>query len=204
MGNRIIALCGHKHSGKSTLAQDLSKHVGDCIDKGDKGSLPGGVTAVKVVSFGDALRAAVRQVFRLSDEEITDLKDEPISRLGGASGRDCLVNLGEGVKSIYPNVWLDHLASKIFQHNVGSGYTRGQCLYIIDDLRRQNEYDWIKAKGHRSLVLRCARRGQHVPTVKEKDYELEHAHKKWESDLVVCCNDRNGEDQLNGILAMLP
>lgn len=119
---RVIALAGPKGSGKNTVADMIADMIAAS-------------TCYRQIAFADPLRAAAKAL-GVPWAELTDGKDRPSSVLGGATGRDLLVALGEAVRRVTPNFWADALARRL---------ARGFGVIIVTDVRRANELDALEA-----------------------------------------------------------
>lgn len=105
-----IALVGGMRSGKSTIAL-----------------LMAGVEGA-VLSFGDALKYYVRQVFPYMQD--------------GNKPRSLYQTFGQSMREIDEDVWVRHVANQIRLYE-----RYGTPTIIIDDLRQPNEYEWAKRNG---------------------------------------------------------
>lgn len=127
-------------SGKSLFASQLKEAL---EDRGLK---------VACISFADPLRALGRrclEAFGYVDHQTTYLLTEWKDRLytstpstNGAtfSGRDILVALGDGGRDILgEHIWVDAFKREAFKAEQS-----GADVILVDDMRRENEYEHIK------------------------------------------------------------
>jgi hypothetical protein len=139
----LIGLMGNRGIGKTTTA----KAVCDRYE------------GFRRMSFADAVRAAGNEYFaneRIKDPVISrwlhsvgeqpfahGTKDTPIPGLG-ITPRDILIEIGEGRRQDDPNVWVDKIVDQIVDF---TGHV------IIDDVRFENEVDFIHSAGGLVVVL---------------------------------------------------
>ncbi len=136
---KIIALTGCKMVGKSTVAQAIA-------DESDK--------AVHIISFADPMRAMLQAMgVRPENLNMQSLKEEKISGLG-KSARYLMQTLGTewGRGMIANDIWLWAM-----QHQIELEKEAGAEIVVIDDLRFENEADWITSVG--GYVVRLKRDG---------------------------------------------
>ena len=119
---RIIGIAGKKRSGKDTAA--------DIIDEYSNNK-------VKTFAFATILKEVVQKVFIISDEQMIDLKEVKIERLG-YSPRQLLQNSGDHFRKVNPNVFTDYM-----EHNISS-HTESDITIIITDVRFDDECMFIK------------------------------------------------------------
>jgi len=96
------------------------------------------------LSFAADLRVACASILMNSgcpmDRAVTILsadKDKPCRQLGGKTGRDMLIEIGQAMRLISPTWWIDSALSK----------TKPGGKYVIDDLRFPNEFDGLRARN---------------------------------------------------------
>lgn len=123
----VIGLCGAIGAGKSTVARML--------ETAKAGSY-------RRVSLADALKASVLRTLATLGVARKHLygtqaeKAEPIPGMGGASGREILVQVGtHGYRAAFADVWVKLLLGRRLP---GS-------RYVIDDVRFANEINAIRA-----------------------------------------------------------
>lgn len=115
----IIGIAGKKRSGKDTAA--------DIIDEYSNNK-------VKTFAFATILKEVVQKVFLISDEQMIDLKEVKIERLG-YSPRQLLQQFGDHFREINPNVFIDYM-----DHIISSQVE----TVIITDVRFDDECRFIK------------------------------------------------------------
>ena len=112
-----IALVGGLRSGKTTVANYLSKNYG-----------------IKRVSFADKLKYEAERMFG----SITSLFDATAPK-----PRELYVRYGQAMRSIYPDVFIAHARNAI-NYELSDVVRPG---VVIDDLRQPNEYEWLVDNG---------------------------------------------------------
>ena len=118
---RIIGFAGKKRSGKDTAA--------DIIDQYSNNK-------VKTFAFATILKEVVQKVFLISDEQMINLKEVKIERLG-YSPRQLLQNFGDHFRKVNPNVFTDYM------DHIISSYIESDTI-IITDVRFDDECMFIK------------------------------------------------------------
>lgn len=124
---KIIALYSNRpQMGKSTAQNYLTTH------------------GYERISFAADLRVACATILMNAgcpqDEAINILaanKNDPCRQLGGATGRDMLIAVGQAMRQVSQTWWIDSALSRC----------KPGGKYVIDDLRFPNEYDGLKARG---------------------------------------------------------
>lgn len=121
----VVAFVGQQGSGKSTLADAL---VTNCN--------------YTRVSFADALREDVAELYGLTLEEMRTSKGVAMEKLGGATPRQILQRYGAFRRAEDSEHWVKRMDAKL----------QGPNLYVIDDLRYHNEEAMLRA--HDTLIVR--------------------------------------------------
>jgi hypothetical protein len=128
--NIIIGITGRKRSGKDTIANYLVKKYG----------------FVKL-AFADSLKESCKIIFGFSDDQVYGDEKDVIDSYWGHSPREILQNVGtelfrkrlpELCPNTSPEIWIKSVDRKI-QQLKKSGHT----LFVISDIRFQNELDYV-------------------------------------------------------------
>jgi len=125
MMRKIIALCGHKGSGKDTVA--------DVFDV---------LQANRRLAFADPLRTIATTVFGLTPAQMLDrdLKEVPLDTYPHQSPREILQKIGtDCFRAIWPEVWLEAAHRTILNSRFD--------YVVITDLRFLNEAVAVKEWG---------------------------------------------------------
>jgi len=128
----VIGLHGIIGSGKGEVANFLSKKL-----------------KFKVLSFADPIRLVCSSIFGFSQEQMTDrVLKETVDERWGIAPRDAFRIIGHGFREqIRDDIWIIKLRNKI--KNL-SCVQISKFLIVIDDVRYQNEVDFIEKElnGH--------------------------------------------------------
>ena len=161
-----IGISGDNGCGKDTLGSMLSK-VLDTY----------GVVSTRI-AFADALYSTCENLFDTPPKSACDshrvLKESLV--LDNITMRQLLINVGEGMRSIYPKVWVDVVQRKI--ESSGEVQTA-----IITDVRYQNEADIC------DLLFKVKDRGKGGSVVLEHTNSLFISNKGSLEDLLECVNN---------------
>lgn len=122
----MIGLLGTKGVGKTTIA----RHIED-------------VYGYKKMSFASPLKNAVKEIFLFSDDQLYTHKKDIIDFRWNITPRSCLQYIGTDLmrdSSIVKgqNFWINRLEFELSPNTL---------KYVIDDVRFQNEVDYIHKKG---------------------------------------------------------
>ena len=114
----IIGICGHKGSGKDYLANILKEYTG-----------------FKVVHFADPIKDIISDLFKISKDELNELKNSEDTKILGTNMRSILQVFGTNImqKICGKRIWVDLVLK---EDNL-----------IIADVRFQHEVDAILEKG---------------------------------------------------------
>lgn len=114
----IIGICGHKGSGKDYLAGILKEY-----------------THFKVVHFADPIKDILCDLFKISKDELNELKNSEDSKILGTNMRSILQVFGTNIMQKFcgKRIWVDLVLK---EDNL-----------IIADVRFQHEVDAILEKG---------------------------------------------------------
>lgn len=130
MKHLLIGLHGLARTGKDTAASYLAAHF-----------------ALYSYAFADPLKAAIAQLFNLTQEHIEGpLKEELLPGIG-KSPRQLMQLLGTewGRDQVHPELWL-----LLARQNIGNQLEIDQRHYngvVIRDVRFENEADWVRQQG---------------------------------------------------------
>lgn len=137
---RLIGLGCTAQVGKDTAAEYLENKY------------PG---RVKRVAFADKLKQVCMLLFGLSYEQCYGPKEvkEAVDPRYGMSPREIMQKVGEGMRKIYPNIWVD----TVFYTTIPGHQKEGYDCFVISDVRYPNEGDKIHTEsGTLVKVLRDA------------------------------------------------
>lgn len=114
----IIGICGHKGSGKDYLANILKEYTG-----------------FKVVHFADPMKDIISDLFKISKDELNELKNSEDTKILGTNMRSILQTFGTNIMQKFcgKRIWVDLVLK---EDNL-----------IIADVRFQHEVDAILEKG---------------------------------------------------------
>lgn len=114
----IIGICGHKGSGKDYLANILKEYTG-----------------FKVVHFADPIKDIISDLFKISKDELNELKNSEDTKILGTNMRSILQTFGTNIMQEFcgKRIWVDLVLK---EDNL-----------IIADVRFQHEVDAILEKG---------------------------------------------------------
>lgn len=114
----IIGICGHKGSGKDYLANILKEYTG-----------------FKVVHFADPIKDIISDLFKISKDELNELKNSEDTKILGTNMRSILQTFGTNIMQKFcgKRIWVDLVLK---EDNL-----------IIADVRFQHEVDAILEKG---------------------------------------------------------
>ena len=114
----IIGICGHKGSGKDYLANILKEYTG-----------------FKVVHFADPIKDIISDLFKISKDELNELKNYEDTKILGTNMRSILQPFGTNIMQKFcgKRIWVDLVLK---EDNL-----------IIADVRFQHEVDAILEKG---------------------------------------------------------
>ncbi len=137
---KVIGLGCTAQVGKDTAAEYWEK------------KFPG---RVKRVAFADKLKQVCMLLFDLSYEQCYGSKEikEAIDPRWGMSPREILQKVGEGMRKIYSDIWVD----TVFYTTIPDHQKDGYDFFVISDVRYPNEGDKVhKEDGTLIKVLREA------------------------------------------------
>lgn len=134
----LIGLHGRARTGKDTAARYLAAQW--CLYS---------------YAFADPIKAAIAQLFNLTQEHIEGNLKEVLLPGIGKSPRQLMQLLGTewGREQVHPELWLLLAAQNIaYQQEVDQSHYNG---VVIRDVRFENEADWIRRQGgHVVQILR--------------------------------------------------
>jgi len=190
---RVIGLCGKAGAGKTT--------AGNWFVRNHKQSF--------LMSFARPIK---RMAYRLledaaskSDGDIVrylnEAKDEPIPFLMGITGRRLLQTLGTewGRQAVHPDLWVAVAASKV-EARLNAPIGQDPTIHlssVFDDVRFENEADFIRTAG--GMLLRIERADTGKP-----DETYEHASEEGVEPDMILRNDGTVDDLEAQLEALWP
>ncbi len=99
----------------------------------------------KRVAFADKLKQVCMLLFGLSYEQCYGSKEikETIDPRYGMSPREIMQKVGDGMRKIYPEIWVD----TVFYTTIPEHQKEGYDFFVISDVRYPNEGDKIHAEA---------------------------------------------------------
>lgn len=161
----LIAICGFKGSGKSTVASRIRWQLN-----------------ARRVRFAGPLKGMLA-AFGLTEDEIEGgLKEAPCEKLCGKTPRHAMITLGTewGREMIGPDIW-----TRAWERAAKSALDQGLDV-ITEDLRFPNEFEAVRRLG--GLVLRVVR-----PGLAAGEHESEAHAMSFQAD-IECSNDGDIDD----------
>jgi len=137
----ILGLGVTAQVGKDTAAEYLEERPG-----------------VKRVAFADALKSTASSLFGLSYEQCygpVSVKEKVDPRYN-LTPREIMQGLGEKMREIYPDIWIDTVLNITIPRLRAQGFSR----FVISDVRYPNEAEKIKKVG--GVVVKVTREGSGV------------------------------------------
>lgn len=127
---KVIGLGCTAQVGKDTAAEYWEK------------KFPG---VVKRVSFADKLKEVCMLLFGLSHEQCYGSKEikEAIDPRYGLSPRAIMQGVGEKMREIFPNIWVD----TVFYTTIPVHLENGFDCFVVSDVRYPNEGDKVHTEG---------------------------------------------------------
>lgn len=124
----LIGIVGQKRSGKSTASQFFIHN-----------------RKARSFGFADPIRNMLRALGLTDRELYGDLKETPCDKLSGQTPRYAMQRLGDewGRFLMHPEFWIHRIDESIDFSD----------LLVCDDVRRQNEADFIKSKGGMTIKI---------------------------------------------------
>ena len=121
----IIGICGHKGSGKDYLANILKEYTG-----------------FKVVHFADPIKDIISDLFKISKDELNELKNSEDTKILGTNMRSILQTFGTNIMQKFcgKRIWVDLvlkednliIADVRFQHEVSAILEKGGFIIKLD------------------------------------------------------------------------
>jgi hypothetical protein len=119
----IIGIAGKKGSGKTTLAKIIKKNT-SCVE----------------LSFADPIKDMLGFGLNLSNDQLRGDQKEVVDDLYGVTPRHLMQTLGtDWGRSIDPDLWVNIMREKVDPF--------GLISVVIDDIRYENEADFIREAG---------------------------------------------------------
>ncbi len=127
---RVVGFGCTAQVGKDTATEYLEKKY------------PG---SAKRVAFADKLKQVCMLLFGLSYEQCYGSKEikETIDPRYGMSPREIMQKVGDGMRKIYPEIWVD----TVFYTTIPDHQKEGYDFFVISDVRYPNEGDKIHAES---------------------------------------------------------
>ncbi len=127
---RLVGLGCTAQVGKDTAAEYLEKKY------------PG---RIKRVGFADKLKEVCMLLFGLSHEQCYGPKEvkEAIDPRYGMSPREIMQKVGDGMRKIYADIWVD----TVFYTTIPQYEEEGYDCFVISDVRYPNEGDKVHAEA---------------------------------------------------------
>ncbi len=166
---RLVGLGCTAQVGKDTAAEYLEKKY------------PG---RIKRVGFADKLKEVCMLLFGLSHEQCYGAKEvkEAIDPRYGMSPREIMQKVGDGMRKIYADIWID----TVFYTTIPQHEEEGYDCFVISDVRYPNEGDKVHAEG--GTLVKVLREGAGVKV--GADHSSETAMKNYtDFDFIL---DNNG------------
>lgn len=142
---RIIGLGHTAQVGKDTAAEYLEKKY------------PG---KVKRVAFADKLKKICMDLFGLTHEQCygpQSIKEKTDPRYN-LSPREIMMGVGEKMREIFPNIWVD----TVFYTTIPEWEKEGYDCFVISDVRYPNEGDRVHEVSDGGFVTKILRDGAGV------------------------------------------
>jgi hypothetical protein len=113
---------------------------------------------VKRVAFADKLKIVAMELFGLSWEQCYGSQEikETVDPRWGATPRELLQGVGQKMREILPDIWVD----TVFNVTIPKLAEQGYDCFIISDVRYPNEGDKIHEMG--GVVVKVTREGSGV------------------------------------------
>ena len=110
----IIGICGHKGSGKDYLANILKEYTG-----------------FKVVHFADPIKDIISDLFKISKDELNELKNSEDTKILGTNMRSILQTFGTNIMQKFcgKRIWVDLVLKE--DNLIIFGYTKRDALLEI-------------------------------------------------------------------------
>lgn len=114
----------------------------------------------KKVSFADKVKKVGIEVFGLSHEQCYGPKEikETIDPRYGLTPREILQGIGEKLREIYEDIWVD----TVFYTTIPELEKEGYNFFIISDVRYPNEADKVREAGGKAVRIDRAAGGTSV------------------------------------------
>lgn len=145
----VIGVCGAIGSGKDSVAQFLHDKWG-----------------YRRIGLADELKETCARVFphipRKHFFGTQEDKRAPLTAYGlpSLTGRKILEQVGEALRQLMPDVWLNFVATTIDMAQHAASLTGGSVRFVIPDVRHRNEFDVIQQR-FQGVVWRVVRVGGH-------------------------------------------
>lgn len=147
---------------------------------GEAGSGKDFIAEMMIAYFDFKRYAFADPIKRIASEYFPELYGD-----GSAKNRELLISIGESFRGIYADVWVDYMVEAMDRNN----YER----VVVTDVRRQNEYDALRAAGFVFVRIkttaetrnrRIAARGD-VPQPEALKHETERLYDTFDCEFVL-------------------
>jgi energy-coupling factor transporter ATP-binding protein EcfA2 len=149
-GVTIIAFNGKKGSGKTTTAEALKKLINSKLEDQPE------ITEVVILAFADKVKSVAKALVGIPQHRPFP-KDKKFPNFytgegGTITGRQLLQWIGTEVfRTHNRSVWVDSLEATIA--DIRDQGTQCPVIVIIDDLRFNNEADWVRSNKGKVINL---------------------------------------------------
>lgn len=150
---RGIAFFGPAGAGKTTLAENLATFYGGAR-----------------LAFADELRKEYSNLYNVSIKTLTTVPSKYLHR-------DGLQRLGDERRAEDPMYWVSRLQDEI---NRQMGF--GRRVFLVDDVRYQNEYDMLRDMGFKMVLVEGV---NNVLTPEQASHSSEQNWRTFAADIVV-------------------
>jgi hypothetical protein len=144
----IIGLAGKAQVGKDTVADYLVENF-----------------RFEKFAFATALKQFCLNLYCLSSSQLnTPEGKSTLDKHYGKTPRELLQKTGEALRGVYPNIWVDQIERKIYNHH----------RVVISDVRYKNEAEFVK--NNKGILIRLVREdfcigGKEAQHISENDVD---------------------------------
>lgn len=178
---KILGFLGRAGSGKSTAAKYMAHVYG-----------------ARIFSFATPLKLLAQKLWGFTDEQVFGSqaqKEEVIPALG-YSPREAMVRLGNGARNfLESDIWIRACFNAIAKDFSES--REAQPLYIIDDVRFENEARAIKFGGGAIVKLVCPNTISTADPEAETEKEVDEVSAEYIDAVIDCERSEDSRDLLH-------